>query len=864
MINKELTIIDEYLIEQKEAEKKYGKDVIILIEIGQFYEVYENNEKIGKAKEVSELLNIQLTKKNKNIIEVSNKNPYLCGVPSISLERHLETLKRENKYTIIIKKQVGDKEKNKKMERIISEIISPGISVIDNNKEDNKLLSLFVQNESNGNFILGVSSIDLSTGDLNVEETIINNKDKGQLIDELIRNIKSINPNEVIISGNKKIDENMDDDELKFILNLDNCLTHINFNYKEEKETIKEKNIKLNNIFNFNDCNLTPIEQLNLETKEIGLINLMILFNFVKDHNESLLKEINKPDLNKLEKLILENNAIDQLNIINKNSNLKNSSILRTIDSTLTAPGRRLLKKRLLNPISDEIELKRRFDLVDEMSSDYFDFDINLKNIKDIEKKYRKLFLKILNPSELAGLKPTDDAILNLLSDLKIYNKNSQISKLSLNDEKFNKYKNYIKGLEKYFNYDEMSKHNLNKITGNFFNKGVNKDIDKLENDYNENNQLIEKKVELIKEKIFTYSGYDEKSTKISIKVKEHETLGLYLSITNNMYTKYIKNKESNDYIKENGSIKEKKSEVMIKLNSLDELYESNKILSLLLFEKIKEEYLKMLDKIILNIKDLLLEIVEIVAEVDVISSSSKLFFNKDYVRPEIVNNEKSFVEVTDLRHPIVEQLTNEYIPNNLTLNNDEIGNLIYGTNASGKSTIMKALGTNIVLAQAGFFVSASSFKFKPYKKIFTRISGEDNIFKGQSSFEVEMIELRNILERSDKNTLVLGDEISKGTESTSGISITSAAIQLLNEKKSSFLFATHLHEVADLKIIKDIDTIKIYHLKVIYENDKLIYDRKLETGNGERLYGLEVAKSLGLSDIFLKKAQETKNCLIK
>jgi DNA mismatch repair protein MutS len=169
----------------------------------------------------------------------------------------------------------------------------------------------------------------------------------------------------------------------------------------------------------------------------------------------------------------------------------------------------------------------------------------------------------------------------------------------------------------------------------------------------------------------------------------------------------------------------------------------------------------------------------------------------------------------------------------------------------------MKSIGISIVMAQAGFFVPASSFYYEPYHQLFTRISNHDNLFKGQSTFAVEMSELRSIIKRTNQHSIVLGDELCSGTETTSGVAIVATTIITLHEKNSSFLFATHLHDLSKLEEITGINSVKHYHMETIYEpnSKKIVYNRKLKEGSGSAIYGLEVAKAMDLDTVFIDKA---------
>jgi DNA mismatch repair protein MutS len=219
---------------------------------------------------------------------------------------------------------------------------------------------------------------------------------------------------------------------------------------------------------------------------------------------------------------------------------------------------------------------------------------------------------------------------------------------------------------------------------------------------------------------------------------------------------------------------------------------------------------------------------------------------------------ERSFVRANGLRHCLIERINEDecYITNDLTLDGD--GMLLYGTNAVGKTSLIRAIGVAVIMAQAGFYVPASGFVFRPYRAIMTRILGNDNLFKGLSTFVVEMSELRVILRMADPRTLVLGDELCSGTEMDSAISIFVAGLQHLYRAGASFIFATHLHEIAGYSEIREMaPRLRLAHMRVFYDKsrDTLVYDRKLQDGAGESMYGLEVCKSLHLPPDFLENA---------
>ena len=264
--------------------------------------------------------------------------------------------------------------------------------------------------------------------------------------------------------------------------------------------------------------------------------------------------------------------------------------------------------------------------------------------------------------------------------------------------------------------------------------------------------------------------------------------------------------------------------------------------------------------------------VISFVTDVDLMQNQAHIACTYKYCKPAIKQNsgekekEKaaSFVDARDIRHCLIEQINEDelYVCNDVSLGLGERGMLLYGTNAVGKTSLIRALGICIIMAQAGLYVPCSSFTYSPYTNIMTRILGNDNLFKGMSTFAVEMSELRVILKCADKNSLILGDELCSGTEIDSAISIFVAGLQKLHALKSCFVFATHMHEIVDYEEIAQMQLdggLVTKHMAVTYDrtHDVLIYDRKLRDGAGPSMYGLEVCKSLHLPDDFLKMAND-------
>ena len=289
-----------------------------------------------------------------------------------------------------------------------------------------------------------------------------------------------------------------------------------------------------------------------------------------------------------------------------------------------------------------------------------------------------------------------------------------------------------------------------------------------------------------------------------------------------------------------------------------------------------KKFYIEELKYIYKKYAHTLVKINSYISELDFYNSGAIVANTFHYVKPSINksnessdydSNQDSFLDIKGFRHPIIEriQFDTNYVKNDIILGNDsnEDGILLFGLNGVGKSSFMKAIGLNVILAQIGYYVAADSFNYYPFNNIFTRISGDDDIFKGKSSFIVEMTELRSILKYSDKNSLVLGDEVCKGTEDVSALSIITSAVQRFSSKNVKFIFATHMHKLSLMNEVTNLSNIKLCHLDVECENNKITYSRKLRDGPGKSIYGLEVAKYV-LDDIeFINNAFEIRHSIM-
>lgn len=822
-----LSLIEEYLEYQNIYQKKYGKDTIVFMEVGSFYEIYEVNG-LGKASETSSILNILLTKKNKNIKEISLKNPLMAGIPTISLSKHLATISALNKYTIIKIDQVS---KPPNVTRKVTEVISPGTLLRAQSSQNNYLFSCFFEKFDMYHMGIGISIIDVSTGRIMVYQSLSSLDNRDKPIQDLSRFIIKYSPSEVALTF-----QDFTLPEQKVILNtLPELPIQTTSSYSSSNYKISYINEILNELYD-NKTMLSGVENLGLENLQIATNSLIGLILFLNDHNPLILKHILKPSIiSEDNELILTNNSLYQLDIINSRIKREDrGSLFGFYDKTITAPGSRLLKDRLTKPSTIIKELNRRYKMVDYflVNDLYSTIREQLSGTLDLERLFRKVSIGNIDPIEIYAIYTS---LLNISSILPLIHNNIYIfqnyTSTALNS--------MILSIKSIFIIENLDLYIQTGITGNIFHPEINHEIS---NQFNLLNKL-NKKLDTIRD-----SFNMNFSTKAIIEHTDKE--GHFLSITNSQLNQ--NSFDSSTYTIRKQSTRSKLFTINISSLSDEILIVNQKIINLN-----KDEFVKQVGVLHSLFSNDVIKIIADLSELDVSCNTAYISTKYNYFKPTIQKSTSSTLSCLDLRHPIVEQLSStDFVPNDIILNEDNMGKLIFGVNATGKSTLLKATGIAVIMAQAGLFVSCR-MKFSPFNSLFTRITSNDNIFKNQSTFTVEMLELKLILEQASANSLVLADELSHGTETNSGVAILSTCIDFLTNVGSKFLFTTHLHQVSNISIIKNNRFISLEHLSVEYnESDQyIVYNRRLEPGSGDSIYGLVVAKGLGLDGDFIAKA---------
>jgi DNA mismatch repair protein MutS len=756
---------------------------------------------------------------------------------------------------------------------------------------------------------VGASNIDIFTGTTSIMEYKEQYIKNPTTFDELERFISNYSPSETIIISNLSFAEI---DDVVSYANIKSKTTHI---VSLNQDTNTNRTNKIQRAFNCEKQTyqvelLIRFYKINDISAFMGIFNENVyatqsfcyLLDFIYQHNPNLIHKISEPILeNDSKKLILANHSLKQLNIIeDDNFKGKYSCVVKMLNECITPMGRRKFSYNFLNPITDETYLQEEYNITEQLLTkkgldEYQEIKPILVHIKDITKIMRQIMLQKITPKSVYQLYTTIVSAKILYVHIKSnhflnnYLSKKMVSFVSLTEQ----IDNVINYLQSVLILDECRDiDNVQKIEKSFIQQGVDDELD------NKIKILLQSQDQL--EACRSYfsniiSNYEtgNKAKKIVKKEKQED------DEDSKTYVKIYETEKNNFSLLATDRrckilqeiLKDKKS-VEIKYRSSQSNIETTFNLSLLLeynkqtssnntianeqitrfcknVSSIKVNLIDIVSKVYQNIivklqnyQEQIHDIGEFITYVDLAYSKAFLATKYNYCKPEIVLNEsgKSFIKAEDLRHCLIEKIqqTELYVANDISIGLDKLdGILLYGTNAVGKTSFIRALGISVVMAQAGLYVPASSYKFRPYKYIFTRILGNDNLFKGLSTFAVEMSELRTILRLSDKNSLVLGDELCSGTESISAVSIFVAGVQNLAIKGCSFIFATHLHEIISYEEITSLHNVGMKHMSVIYdkERDCLIYNRKLQDGPGNNMYGLEVCKSLSLPQDFLENA---------
>ena len=787
-----------------DTKEKY-KDCILFYRLGDFYEMFFDD-----AITVSKELELTLTGKDCGLEE---RAP-MCGIPHHAINTYIPKL-IEKGYKVAICEQLEDPRYAKGIvKRDVVKIVTPGtitdLTMLDE-KKNNYIACIYMERKE-----CAISFCDISTGEFFISSV------KGVDVNTKILNeISRIAPSEIILSDSTK--------ENAIFLKQFNKIFNI---------YVSTYNNESNNEF----LNKIVINK-NIELSKLENVAATLLLNYVEDTQKGSIEQINNIEKYEIGKYMqLDTTTRKNLEILEANrEKTKKGSLLWVLDETVTAMGGRALRHWLESPLLNIDEIKKRQNAVDVLyKSNIYRDELKeiLKSVYDIERLISKVVGGSVNARELTSLK---NSLMKLPQLKKILEKISNETK----DEYFTEFLETIDTLEDVYTLIDKAIVEDAGVTikeGGIIRDGFSKQVDEY--------RMASSKGQ---EWLMELEAKEKERTGIKgkwLRIGYNRVFGYYIEVTN-----AYKNQVPEDRYIRKQTLAGAERYVTEELKEIEEkiLGAKEKLVDVEydLFCRIREEVAQQVIRI--------QKTASIVSILDVLCSFATVAVNNKYVKPEITQD--GVIDIKNGRHAVVEKaLKNEqFIPNDSYLNNESDRFLIItGPNMAGKSTYMRQVALITYMAQLGCFVPADSAKISIVDRIFTRIGASDDLAMGQSTFMVEMQELSNILENATKNSLIILDEIGRGTSTYDGLAIAWATVEYIADKEkigAKTLFATHYHELIELE--SKIEGVKNYSVEVKEKGDDVIFLRKITPGGADESYGIYVAKLAGIKRSVISRAKE-------
>lgn len=786
------------LMKQYNSIKAKYPDALLLFRVGDFYETFGED-----AIEASKILNIVLTKR------ANGKAAYieLAGFPHHSIDTYLPKLVKAGRRVAICDQLEDPKLTKTIVKRGVTELVTPGVSYNDKileQKENNFLASLhFNPKES------GISFLDISTGEFFVAEG------SNEYIDKLLQSFK---PNEIIIQKNKrqKFEELFGN---KFYINtFEEWVFTQDFTYDLLIKHFKTNSLKGYGIEGFSNAIIAAGAALHYlaETHHDKVEHIISLSRIEEDHFVWL------------DKFTIRN--LEILHTYNEGA----STLVDVLDNTITPMGSRMLKRWVTLALKNKAAITERFEVVDLMISKE-DLAAQLKaefeKIYDLERLISKVATTKVNPRELVQLKLALFAVENI--------KDACVSQDIIPLKTLGNQLDYCLDIRTRLENEINEDSPVQLIKGNVIKKGVSQELDELRDLSFSGKSFLKE----IQEREIERTGIS------SLKIGYNNVFGYYLEVTHKHRDKVPEEwHRKQTLINSERYITEELKEYEQKILGAEEkigVLEANLFANLLL-------------SLNSSIRQIQLN-ANIIARLDCLLSFANSAIKYNYCKPEI--NDSYVIDIKDGRHPVIEQhlpIGEEYITNDVYLDNENQQIIIItGPNMSGKSALLRQTALIVLMAQIGSFVPASTASIGLVDKIFTRVGASDNITSGESTFMVEMNETASILNNISNRSLILLDEIGRGTSTYDGISIAWAISEFLHNHplfKAKVLFATHYHELNEMA--SSMPRIKNYHISIKEVGNKVIFLRKMKEGGSEHSFGIHVARMAGMPNSVLEKAE--------
>ena len=803
--NKEFSPMMQRYLETKEQ----YKDCILFYRLGDFYEMFFDDA-ITAARE----LEITLTGKDCG----QEERAPMAGVPHHAAEMYISRLIAKG-YKVAICEQLEDPKNTKGIvKRGVIRVVTPG-TVVDSNmleeRKNNYIMSIF-----KSGLYFGISVCDISTGEFYSAE-IKDNNNFPQLLDEIAR----YSPSELVINSNLA---DCTEEMSKIRERFNTYITRFQDNFFDSKPDI----LKLR--FNLVDTNQKPIN--NIEERKFAVASINALIEYIEQTQMTNLDHINKITIYQISKYMsLDINARRNLEITEKmRDKSKKGTLLWVLDKTSTSMGGRHLRRWLNDPLIDTLEINRRLEAVKELKENVMlkgDVIDNLKKVYDIERLAGKMAYGNANARDMITLKNS----LARLPDVKQVLQNCDAPMLKDIYENLDELQDIYELIEKSIVDDPP----MTVKDGGIIKLGYNEEVDKLKTATTEGKNWI----------IKLEADEKEKTGIKNLKVGFNKVFGYFIEVTKSNLSqvpeRYVRKQtltNAERYITE--ELKNLENQI---------LGAEEKVVSLEydLFTKIREEIAQNIIR--------LQKTATLVSTLDVLASFAQVAEDMNYCMPQVDNS--GIIDIKRGRHPVIEKMlgAGEFVENDTYLDKNENRlSIITGPNMAGKSTYMRQVALITLMAQVGSFVPAEEAKIGVVDKIFTRVGASDDLSMGQSTFMVEMMEVATILKEATQNSLVILDEIGRGTSTYDGLSIAWAVAEYIANKEkcgAKTLFATHYHELTELE--EKIEGVKNYSIAVKEKGEDIIFLRKIVRGGTDESYGIHVARLAGVPKLVTEEANK-------
>ena len=787
------------LMKQYNQIKARYPGALLLFRVGDFYETFGED-----AIRASKILDIVLTKRSNGAASEME----LAGFPHHALDSYLPRLVRSGERVAICDQLEDPKSVKGIVKRGVTELVTPGLSFNDNvleRRHNNYLASVHVDGEQ-----WGVSFLDVSTG-----EFLCTHGEKGY-IENLLQ---SFHPSEVIFCKRHREAYEATFQEQYNTYGLEDWVYSFDFGYEKLTQHFGTANLK----------------GFGIEDLKAGIVAAGAIVHYLEETEHNETKHISGIARIEEEKFVwLDRFTIRNLELLFPQQE-GGVPLIRVIDKTITPMGARLLKKWVMMPLKDQVRINERLEIVESLVEDeemLEQVQDNLKHINDLERLISKVAVGRINPREMLQLKKSLQYVLPVKKLLQ-ESGHEHLQKLA---DKVHPCEFLLEKIERELREDVPILTNQ----GGLIREGIDEELDELRG--------------------IAYSGKDflkkiqqreqERTGIPSLKIAYNKVFGYYLEVTNAHKDKvpqeWIRKQtlvNAERYITE--ELKEYEEKI---LNAEEKLF----VIEQHFFQKLVQSAADFVEPIQQNAR--------VIATIDCLASFAQSAIDHKYIRPIV--NDSHTIDIREGRHPVIEKQMppgEAYIPNDVMLDNESQQIMIItGPNMAGKSALLRQTALIVMMAQMGSFVPATVAHIGMVDKIFTRVGASDNLSRGESTFMVEMTETASILNNLSNRSLVLMDEIGRGTATYDGISIAWSIVEFLHnhpKSKAKTLFATHYHELNQLT--NDFGRIKNYNVSVKEAGDKIIFLRKLKPGGSEHSFGIHVAQMAGMPNQIVLRAHE-------